>query len=490
VKRARLPLSVAAVLSLLALVALFATSPTIPSVTKAPSARAVERPNIIFVLTDDLSMNLLPYLPHVRAMQRAGTTLSHYYVVDSLCCPSRTAIFTGQYPHDNGVFANVGRDGGYAAFLRNHDEGKSFAVSLQQAGYRTGFMGKYLNGYQAADPEPPGWDSWAAVGNGYREFDYDMNVDGAVAHFGHAPENYLTDVLSRKAQHFVDASAHDGRPFMLEVATFAPHTPSTPAPRNATAYPGLRYPRTPAYGRVPTDPPTWLAAQRPLTPRDDVLIDAAYRKRVQAGLAVDDLIAHLQSTLAARHIADDTYIVFSSDNGYHMGENRLLPGKQTAFDTDIHVPLVVMGPGVPAGRTMPQLASNIDLAPTFESLAGISSPVTVDGSSLADLWHGRSPAQWQRAVLVEHRRPGRATGDPDRQAAPSGMPPTYEAVRTASALYVRYADGAQEYYDTATDPDEQRNLAAGGVPPQLVLALAALQTCHGQQQCQAAAQLP
>jgi len=464
---------------------------TIPPVSRPPAARAAAgRPNIVFILTDDLSMNLLPYLPAVQEMQRQGTTLSHYYVVDSLCCPSRTAIFTGEYPHNNGVFTNSGSDGGYAAYNAHGDEQRSFAVALQKAGYRTGFLGKYLNGYQARDPRPPGWDTWAAVGNGYHEFDYDMNADGRVLHFGHQPEDYLTDVLSQRAGEFIDTSVASARPFMLEVATFAPHSPYTPAPRYASAHPGLTYPSTPAFGRLPLHAPSWLAGRPALTRHEKLTLDEVYRLRVRSVLAVNDLVSHVRSVLQATGAARDTYLVFSSDNGYHVGEYRLLPGKQTAFDTDVHVPLVVTGPGVPAGHVADQLASNIDLAPTFETLAGAPVPDTVDGVSLTPLWHGRSPGIWQQAVLVEHRHPARSATDPDQQTRLSGMPPTYGAVRTAGSLYVRYVDGSRELYETGLDPYELDNLAAGGVPPPLERALAALQACHGAVQCQAAAQLP
>jgi N-acetylglucosamine-6-sulfatase len=491
--RQRLAVRVLAASLVLAVASLWGTtagthSLPVPGPHPAP-ARAAVRPNIVFVLTDDLSMNLLPYLPHIRAMQRRGTTLSHYYVVDSLCCPSRTAIFTGEYPHDNGVFTNSGRQGGYAAYMAHQDQKRSYAVSLQQAGYRTGFMGKYLNGYQATDPVPPGWDSWAAVGAGYHEFDYDMSVDGRLEHYGHEPQDYLTDVLSHRAGDFIDGAASEGKPFMLEVATFAPHAPYVPAPRHASALPGLTYPRTPGFDEVPDNAPSWLAGRARLASAETAQIDQIFRKRAQAGLAVDEMVAHLEDLLAARGVADNTYLVFSSDNGYHMGENRLLPGKQTAFDTDIHVPLVVVGPGVPHGRVADQLASNIDLAPTFEALAGATTPSTVDGVSLVPLWHGRSPALWQRAVLIEHHHPGRAGYDPDRQNPRSGMPPTYEAVRTSNALYVRYADGEQEYYDTTRDPYELHNLAADGIPPLLLMQLSALQSCHGAAQCPAAGRL-
>jgi N-acetylglucosamine-6-sulfatase len=447
------------------------------------------RPNFVFVLTDDLAWNLVSHMPHVVGLQRAGTTLSHYYVVDSLCCPSRSAIFTGEYPHDDGVFTNSGKDGGYASYNAHGDQGKSFALALQKSGYRTAMMGKYLNGYQPSDPVPPGWNEWDVAGHGYPEFNYTLNQDGRQVHYGHQPSDYLVDVLSGKAGSFIDSSVSARKPFMLEVATFAPHAPYTPAPRYAHAASTVAYPRTPAYDQLPASAPSWLAQRSPLTARNQKTILQDYRKRVEADLAVDDLIGHLESELKAKGVAQNTYLVFSSDNGYHMGEYRLLPGKQTAFDTDIHVPLIVTGPGVPAGRNATQLASNIDLAPTLETLAGLPVGRTVDGHSLAGIWHGRSPADWRQAILIEHHGPDDTPGDPDAQNQQHADPPSYEAVRTASGLYVRYTDGGQEYYDTATDPDELDNLAAHGVPATLPRALTALENCHTAATCWAAAKL-
>ncbi len=191
--------------------------------------------------------------------------------------------------------------------------------------------------------------------------------------------------------------------------------------------------------------------------------------------------------MRVKGLARNTYFVFSSDNGYHMGEYRLDPGKQTAFDTDIHVPLVVTGPGVPAGRVVSQLTSNIDLCPTFETLAGVPVPADVDGHSLAGLWHGQNPANWRQAILIEHHGPDFSPSDPDGQSMKNGDPPTYEAVRTATALYVRNAGGQQEYYDTVNDPWELHNIAAKGIPAALPKALSALQNCHSGVTCWAAA---
>ena len=470
-----------------AIVALSLVGCTQSSHTAASTGEHRSKPNIVFVLTDDLSMNLISHMPHVLALQKAGTTMSNYRVVDSLCCPSRSAIFTGEYPHDDGVFTNGGSDGGYAAYNAHGDGAKTFALSLQKRGYTTGFMGKYLNGYQPSDPIPAGWNEWDVAGNAYHEFNYTLNEDGRQQHYGHNPSDYLVDVLSHKADSFVDTSASSKRPFMLEVATFAPHAPSTPAPRYAHAAKNLSYPKTPAYNTLPTNAPSWLKTRPALTPAQQAGQLTHYRRRVEADLAVDDLIGSLEAHLKARGVADNTDIVFSSDNGYHLGEYRLLAGKQTAFDTDIHVPLIVSGPGIPAGHTVSQPASNVDLAPTFETLAGAAVGSGVDGVSLVGLWRGHTPPNWQRAVLVEHHGPDDDPGDPDRQNAEQADPPSYEAVRTAHALYVRYADGEQEYYDTSNDPYELHNLGAAAVPPAISSQLTALQTCHGATACQAAA---
>ena len=153
------------------------------------------------------------------------------------------------------------------------------------------------------------------------------------------------------------------------------------------------------------------------------------------------------------------------------------------------MPLIVTGPGVPAGREVSQLTSAIDFAPTFETIAGLPVPAGVDGHRLSGLWQGQPPVGWQQAILVEHHGPDFPPDDPDRQTFKAGDPPSYEAVRTATALYVRYADGAQEYYDIATDPYELHNLAGQGVPDALRQVLSALENCHGGAACWAAAQL-
>ncbi|WP_336158381.1 sulfatase family protein [Amycolatopsis sp. VC5-11] len=471
---------------LISLLALTVASTAVACVPGQPAA-AGGKPNIVLVLTDDLSMNLLPYLPHVQEMARNGTSFANYTVTDSLCCPSRSSLFTGMVPHDTGVFTNGGEDGGYRVFHGRGDDKSTYATSLQQAGYRTAMMGKYLNGYQPkSDGIPPGWNEWDVAGNGYREFDYDLNENGTVKHYGKKPADYLVDVMADKAARFVASSAADHTPFAMELATFAPHGPYTPAPRDAGAFPGLTAPRGPAYDTLPSSPPSWLASRTPLTDREKQTIDKDFRKRAQAVQSVDKMIGTVQAALDKAGVRGNTDLVFTSDNGYHMGEYRLTPGKQTAFDTDVHVPLVVTGPGVKAGATVDQPAENIDLRPTFEALAGAPTPAPVDGESLVPLLNGTAPPAWRTVGLVEHHGPDFDKNDPDKPAKNSGNPTTYEAIRSTAYTYVEYADGAKEYYDRTTDPQELHNTAAQ-LPPdkaqQLHDTLRAMASCHGAAAC-------
>jgi N-acetylglucosamine-6-sulfatase len=460
---------------------------SLPGAATQPAS--AKKPNIVFVLTDDLSWNLVRYMPHVLKMQKEGATFINYFVTDSLCCPSRSSIFTGRYPHNTGIFRNVGDDGGYRAFRNRGHEQATFASALSTAGYRTAMLGKYLNGYMPrVDPVGPGWSYWAVAGNGYPGFNYDLNENGKVVHYGSEPKDYMTDVLSGLAVRFVKDRA--GAPFVIEVATFAPHAPYTPAPRDASAFPGLRAPRAASFDAAPdVNAPQWLKAHRALSDADAAAIDRDFRKRAQSVVAVDAMIGELQAAVAAIGEERNTYFVFSSDNGYHMGEHRLLPGKMTAFDTDIRVPLIIMGPGIPAGVTVQEIVENIDLCPTFAELGGMVPSPSIDGRSLVPLLRGEKVAGWRTVALVEHHGPVKNLVDPDLPSPRSGNPTTYEAIRGWDSLYVEYADGEKEYHAFASDPNELRNTFSS-LPPEAQVALHATATaaaaCRGAQSCSTA----
>jgi N-acetylglucosamine-6-sulfatase len=461
-------------------------APTVAAPDAPGAVSAGKRPNIVFILTDDLALNLVQYMPHVLKMQKEGVTFSNYFVTDSLCCPSRSSIFTGRFPHDTGIFRNTGSDGGFVAFHNRHHEQATFATALQAVGYRTAMLGKYLNGYKPQnDPPEPGWTFWTVAGNGYPQFHYDLNENGKFSRYGNQPTDYLTDVLSGMAVRFIKQSG--GTPFMIEIATFSPHAPYTPAPRDANAFPGLQAPRGPAFNATPDqNAPQWLRAHPALTPNDIAKIDGDFRKRAQAVLAVDQMIGELQAAVAAIGEESNTYFVFSSDNGYHMGEFRLMPGKMTAYDTDIHVPLIVTGPGIAAGRRVEEIAENIDLNPTFSQIGGAATPANVDGLSLVPLLQGQPVTAWRKVALVEHHGPVRNDIDPDFPGMRSGNPPTYEAIRGLTWLYVEYAGGEKEYHDLAADPDELRNTYASlsnEDKASLHAIIDAVQNCHDAQSC-------
>jgi N-acetylglucosamine-6-sulfatase len=431
----------------------------------------------------------VPFMPRVLAMQKEGVTFANYFVTDSLCCPSRSSILTGRYPHDTGVFTNTGKEGGYLAFRDRGHERETFSVSLSAAGYRTALLGKYLNGYLPMAHRPaPGWNTWGVGGHAYSEFSYGLNRDGRVVRYGDKPADYLTDVLSNLAVDFIKRAR--GTPFLIEIATFAPHAPYTPAPRDADAFPGLRAPRSPAFNAPPDgDAPAWLQELPALSRGDMGLINRNFRKRAQSVLAVDAMIGELQAAVAAIGEEQNTYFVFSSDNGLHMGEHRMMPGKMTPYDTDIHVPLIVTGPAVQAGRTVDDVVENIDVFPTFTELGRARTPANVDGRSVVPLLHGEKSSGWRTAALVEHHGPHKDPADPDAPFARSGNPVTYEAIRTATSLYVEYADGTKEYHDLVTDPYELRNTFASLSSEEkasLGATLAAIKNCHDAKSCLAA----
>ncbi len=453
------------------------------------------RPNIVFVLTDDLSWNLVTkrYMPHVIALEKRGVTFTNYFVTDSLCCPSRSSIFTGLVPHNTKVFKNKGAQGGYAQFLHRGLEQQTYAVAMHDSGYLASLMGKYLNGYGKpvmTTHVPPGFDDWHGASNGYPEFNYDLNENGTINHYGPPPpppgnaKNYLTDVLSGRATEFIDRAARAHKPFVMEVASFAPHKPYVPAPRNSGDFPGLGAPRDPSFDAANSAPPNWLGNRAPLNAAQLAVIDRDFRMRAQSVEAVDRLIGNLEATLKARGIADNTYIVFSSDNGYHMGQHRLLPGKQTAFDSDIRVPLIVVGPGVPHDRRVSAFTENVDLYPTFLQIAGAKRTETVDGHSLVPLLHAtpRARLPWRTAVVIEHRGQT-GSGDPDFDYGNlSGNPTSYEAVRLPGAVYVEYLDGEREYYDITHDPFERHNIygrLSATTRARLHAILGPLTRCHG-----------
>ncbi|MES1245084.1 MAG: sulfatase [Acidobacteriota bacterium] len=444
-------------LALLLLLGAFASSPS--------SAR----PNIVFVLTDDqdLVLGSLDFMPRTQALLAdQGMTFSNHFVPLSLCCPSRSTILTGLHVHNHRVLTNFPPDGGFERFDQLRHEERTLAVALHAAGYRTALFGKYLNGYPNGEDlthVPPGWDEWASPvkGSPYAAYRYTLNENGKLVAHGSKAEDYMTDVLAAKAVDFVRRASASSQPFFLYLATYAPHKPSTPAKRHAGLFPGLQAPRTPSFNEADVrDKPARIRALKRLDASRVAAIDALYRKQAQSLQAVDEAVAALVQALRDAGRLDDTYIVFTSDNGFHMGQHRLEPGKYTPYETDIHVPLLVRGPGVPKGVTSDALTLSVDFAPTFAALAGATLPAQPDGRSLVPLLEGKPPASWRQAVLLEQFPvpPAPPKGSDLQEPDDASSHPAHRGLRTASYKYVEYGTGEKEIYDLTKDPDEQRNL--------------------------------
>ena len=211
---------------------------------------------------------------------------------------------------------------------------------------------------------PPGWNEFdsAVGGNPYSEYKYTLNENHHLVRYSNRVADYGTTVYVDKAQQFIHKSV--GKPFFLYLNVYAPHTPATPADRDRELFPSVQAPRTPSFNLTHRGKPAWLLALKRLNGAEVGGLDGLYRKRLQSLQAVDrGVAAGSVGTLRATNQLQNTYFVFSSDNGFHLGQFHMPAGKETPYDTDIHVPLVVRGPGVPAAGTVDAMVGNIDLAP-------------------------------------------------------------------------------------------------------------------------------
>ena len=462
-----------------------------------------EHPNVILILTDDLDVDSISHLPNLRSLLiERGTTFENAFVTDSLCCPSRATILRGQYAHNHEILSNEPPHGGSGKFRALGHEDSTVATWLKSAGYRTVLFGKYMNGYEGTRV-PPGWDDWYAVSGNYTSTR--LNENGRLVDYD--PEQYhLDDVLAQKATDYVrDPSGNvpsfllPDKPFFMWLGTKAPHQPADPAPRHADALAKVSLPKPPSFDEADvSDKPDWIRDNPPLSPEQSSYMEDLYRKRLQSMLAVDEMIGQLTDTLRESGELDDTYIFFTSDNGYHMGQHRLTTGKWTAYEEDIRVPLIVRGPGVPEGAKLEHLVLNNDLAPTFAELGGAEVPSFVDGRSLVPLLKHTPPSlkDWRQAFLVEaaselggvEADPTVEDGSPELPLSGDPFPerrwghPALEALRTEEGLYVEYETGERELYNLREDPYQLENrygMAGPGLIGRAQGWLEALRGCAG-----------
>jgi N-acetylglucosamine-6-sulfatase len=444
------------------------------------------RPNILFILTDDMNATDLKYMPKTQnLLENQGVKFEDAFVTRSLCCPSRTTILRGQYAHNHDVWTNVYPSGGFWKF---HDQGlekSTIATWLDGAGYDTILIGKYLNPYGLDrdgkyDPTtyiPPGWDRWYAWEGTWwgSTTKYNINENGQIVTYQRS-KMYDTDLYAQTAENFIRGRTAGSAPFFMYLAPNAPHFPASYTPRYASMFTNTPLPKPPSFNEKDvSDKPKWVQSKPLLSSTRVQWLTTLYRDRLRALQSVDEIVGRLVDVLRDTGELPNTYIVFTSDNGIYLGEHRLTT-KGAAYEEAIRIPLLVRGPGVPRGVSRSQMVLNNDLAPTFADLGGAKAPSFVDGRSLKPLLSATPPASWRSAFLIEHR------SSVEEHAYVRDIP-NYNAVRTSRHLYLEYPTiGEKELYDLKADPYELTNIYASA-PPMLLgdlkTRLDALKSCAG-----------
>jgi N-acetylglucosamine-6-sulfatase len=440
-------------------------------------SHATAPPNVVVFETDDQTVESMRVMPNVKTLiADQGVTFDNSFVSYSLCCPSRSTFLTGQYAHNHGVWGNAAPNGGYYKL----DSTNTLPVWLQRAGYQTILLGKYLNQYGTKNAReiPPGWGQWYGTPDPstYRYRNYTINENGTLVNFGTAASDYKTDVEARLGSDLIARQAADPRPFFMWVTFVAPHsggprdpddptgiaTPS-PAPRHRDHFVNEPLPAPPSLNEADvSDKPAAIRNRPALTPARLRAIRENYQQRLESLLSVDEAIGQMMNQLAATGKLDNTYIIFTSDNGFMHGEHRVPQGKVVLYEPSIRVPLIIRGPGIPAGQRRSQFVANTDLAPTIVQASGAQPGRVMDGRSLLPFAKDKL-LQSGRDILLET--------------------PTYAAVRSPNWLYAEYTTGERELYNLARDryelDSQQNNPALDSMKANLASRLARLRQCKG-----------
>ncbi len=489
-------------------------------------ARAAQtQPNVVFILTDDQDgqPDIMAAMPNLRALvAEQGMSFENFYAPVPLCCPARAILLLGQYAHNSQMLHNLMPIGGFERFMELGLEQNTIATALDAAGYRTALVGKYLNGYPNVDDPthvPPGWDEWYVpiTSSAYGSFNYDMNENGVIVSYGSAPQDHVSDVITAHTIDFITRATAQApnTPFFVQMNYLAPHSPAVPAPRHLQMFLDAQTPQPPNFNESDmSDKPTFMQGLPLFGPSDIANMSAFRRKQLQSLQAVDEGIAAVVQTLQNLGRLENTYIIFTSDNGLHAGHHRFPIGKGTPFEEDARMPLIVRGPGVPAGVVRSELTSMVDIVPTLTDLGGATMGLTVDGRSLRPLLHTTAPpAVWRQTLLLEHwpqpaalvtdTHPNAEPPDPGdwllhswlepASASPDSLPtPDWLVLRAADYKYVRRVGSARELYDIVNDRYElysQHTDATTAFINQLNTRLNALYACAGDT-CRSLEELP
>jgi N-acetylglucosamine-6-sulfatase len=517
-----MPVRVRAVLvAAVALLALVVGALITGSASGAPT-----QANVLFILTDDMTTSELAGMPKVMSEIAAkGTSFNEAYISFPLCCPSRATMMSGQYMHNHGVHGNLPPNGSWTRFSAH--ESNDLPDWLHSNGYYNVHIGKYMNGYgvQGTDlPVPQGWDEWyGKVSEDALYFNYQLiektgpGATPRITFYGDQSDDYQTDVFSNRAINFVDhLNPASQEPFLLDLWFNSPHGPFDPAPRDLFRLAGMPLSRLPGFNEKDIrDKPKWLQLQaRRRLSRSQIKTIANERRRQQEQLiSVDEAVGRLIQALQTKGILDDTYIIFASDNGFFRGEHRIASGKYLPYDPASRVPLLIRGPGIPAGGVSNELVWNGDIPQTIIQIASGSENPAADGRSL--LPYADDPAKRStRPILLEGDTGPGGTGaeaaqtsaerarearvglaqkagvrnldqEPDaiKSAANTDTAPAYRSIRTARYEYTIYANGQSELYDMLVDPAQLHSVVRDPryryVRRWLFTQLVPLSTCAG-----------
>jgi len=493
------------------------------------SAFPPEHPNFVVIQTDDETLDQLytvfnaggidvPAMPNTLSMIAGrGITFNRYYVSYPLCCPSRVSLMTGRYAHNSNVRGNVQPNGGYLGFKSRGAFTHNIATWLQGAGYRTIHIGKFLNGYgdepyDNGTDVPPGWSAWHTVENAdthHYFYGYSLNDNGTIdGPFGDSgswdtreygerdyfgcptttiedkPCLYETDVLTRIAWEELNGTSPE-QPFYLQLDYTAPHgdfrrpAGPEPAPRHYTLFDGAPFPhdREEGFNEGNVNDKPRFIREAPYLSLNDIHTYRVYYQKALASLrAIDDGVKVILDTLGSQHRLSNTYVIFTSDNGFFYGEHRLTGGKFLAYEPATHLPLLIRGPGIKPGTATGELAGNIDITPTILELANVTPDKSIDGTSLVPFFRDpslrtRRPFLFESFVQTDDVE---ANGEPTAQRAVKEVsarrsggeakasiiapPKDYEGIRLGPYKYIEWPDGEKELYDINKDPNELNNI--------------------------------
>ncbi|XP_068132850.1 N-acetylglucosamine-6-sulfatase [Hyperolius riggenbachi] len=469
------------------------------------------RPNVVLILTDDqdVSMGGMTPLKKTKALiGDQGFAFTNAYVGSPLCCPSRASILSGRYPHNHHVVNNTIEGNCSSQAWQKALEPYTFPAILHSIGYQTFFAGKYLNQYGSEDAGgishvPPGWSFWFGLEKNSKYYNYTLSDNGRAKSYGqNYSVDYLTDVLANFSLNFLSYKSNY-EPFFMMISTPAPHSPWTAAPQYQDSFPNVTAPRSSNFNVHGKDK-HWLIrqAKTPMSNTSIQFLDNAYRKRWQTLLSVDDLVEKLLKELQNRGELDNTYVFFTSDNGYHTGQFSMPIDKRQLYEFDIKVPLLVRGPGVKPNQTSQALVANIDLGPTILDIAGFDLNKTqMDGMSFLPILKN-SNVTWRTDMLVEYQGEGSNRSDPSCPALGPGVSQcfpdcvcedaynnTYACVRTVAAgqnlQYCEFDDAEVfvEVYNLTGDPNQLTNIAKSidkDILEKMNHRLMILQSCSGQ----------